>query len=122
MASPDVSASLDPEDLCHRIDAVELSTARLRAIELKLTNRVKLDIELSDLQIAFRELSAADLGEFEDQLETPLQRLEYRLGELELAVEDFRTNTRPRQAAPHVEDDGKTFADEVEAFRVLARC
>ena len=60
--------------------------------------------------------------EFEEELETPLQRLFYRLGELELAVEDFRTNPRPRVAAPHVDTDSGTFADEVAAFRILARC
>lgn len=120
--SPRPSASVDPEGLCRRVDELELSVARLEAIDLKITNRVPLDIELAGLLLAFDELQGADLGEFEDQLENPMQRLEYRLTELELAVEDFRTNRRPRRAASHVEDDAGTFSADVAAFRVLARC
>ena len=88
----------------------------------KLTNRVPLDIELAEVQLAFQELRGSDLGEFEEQLESPLQRLRYRLDELELAVEDFRTTRRPRRAAPHVEGDSETFANDLSAFRVLSRC
>jgi hypothetical protein len=121
-ASPTPMASIDPEGLCRRIGELELSVARLRGIELKLTNRQPLDIELDELRLAFREVRSADRGEFADELEDPFTRLEYRLGELELAVEDFRTNRRPRNAAPHVRKDAETFADELTAFRVLARC
>jgi hypothetical protein len=122
LPSAQPSASIDPESLCLRIDDLELSVARLRAIDLKLTNRVPLDIEVANVRLAFDELKGADLGEFEDELDRPLQRLDYRMTELELAVEDFRTNTRPRRATPHVQDDARTFADEVASFRVLARC
>jgi hypothetical protein len=121
-ASPAASASIDPEGLCRRIDELELSIARLRAIDLKLTNRVPLDIELAAAMLAFDALDEADLGEFSDQLEHPLQRLAYSLTEVELAVEDFRTNPRPRRAEPHVQEATRTFAEEVDAFRVLARC
>jgi hypothetical protein len=115
-------ASIDPEGLCQRIGDLELASARLQGVDLKLTNRVALDIALTDLELAFGELEDADLGQFENELETPFQRLRYRLGEVELAVEDFRTNTRPKRAAPHVQGDAATFADELAAFRVLARC
>ena len=112
----------DPESLCQRVGELELAVARLRGVELKLVNRTALDIEYDNVEMSFDVLAASDLGPFEDELEEPLQRLSYRLGELELAVEDFRTNSRPRRAAPHVEGDASTFADDVTAFRVLARC
>ncbi len=121
-ASPEAQASTDPESVCRRIDDVELGIARLRAVELKLTERVPLDIELGNLDVAFDDLDSVDLGDFRDQLQDPLRRLSYRLHDVELAVEDFRTNRRPRRAAPHVEDAARTFANEVAAFRVLARC
>ena len=63
-----------------------------------------------------------DLGDREDELERSLTRLGYRMGELELAVEDFRTNTRPKRAAPHVEEDTQKVADELAAFVILSRC
>ena len=109
-------------DLCLGIANVEQRLASLRAVELRLPNRVALDIELSKLEAAYAELHQADLGAFEEQLETPLQRLRYRLAELELAVEDFRTNTRPAHAVAHVEEDAETFAGELAAFSILARC
>ena len=92
----------------------------MRAVELRLPNRVALDIELGQLQVAVRELQDAELGPLEDDLETPLRRLGYRLGEVELAVEDFRTNARPQRAVPHVQRDAQTFADELAAFVLLA--
>ena len=122
LPSIDPMATLDPEGVCNRIDDLELALARLRGVELKLTNRTALDIAFDEMQLQFDELYTSDLGEFEDELETPVKRLFYRMGELELAVEDFRTNSRPRRAAPHVEDDAATFASDLGAFRVLARC
>jgi hypothetical protein len=117
MASGDVH-----DELCRRIGEVERSLTTLRAVELRLTNRVALDIELGQLQFAVGELEAAELGAFEDDLELPLRRLGYRLDEVELAVEDFRTNSRPQRAVPHVEGDSETFANELAAFVLLARC
>jgi hypothetical protein len=108
--------------LCQHVAAVEERLAALEAVELRLPNRVALDIELGKLQAAFGELRQADLGPFEEQLESPLQRLGYRLTELELAVEDFRTNSRPQQAVSHVETDALTFGEELAAFTILSRC
>ncbi len=108
--------------LCTQIGAVQSRTAALRAVELRLPNRVALDIELGKLQAAFVELAQADLGPFAEQLEGPLTRLGYRLAEVELAVEDFRTNSRPQRAVTHVETDARTFADELASFAILARC
>jgi hypothetical protein len=117
------AASLDAAGLlCARVGAVEERLAALRAVELRLPNRVALDIELAKLQAAFGELAAADLGSLEERLEDPLVRLGRRLAELELAVEDFRTNSRPQRAVPHVEGDAATLADELGAFAILARC
>jgi hypothetical protein len=108
--------------LCEQVGAVESRIAALRAVELRLPNRVALDIELGKLQAAFVELAQADLGPFAEQLEGPLTRLAYRLGEVELAVEDFRTNSRPQRAVTHVETDAQTFSEELAAFAILARC
>jgi hypothetical protein len=109
-------------DLCLSIEAVQERLAALQAVELRLPNRVALEIELGKLQAAFGELQQADLGPFADQLETPLTRLTYRLAEVELAVEDFRTNSRPQDAVEHVETDAGTLGDELAAFAILARC
>ncbi len=108
--------------LCEQVGAVESRIAALRAVELRLPNRVALDIELGKLQAAFVELAQADLGPFAERLEAPLTRLAYRLGEVELAVEDFRTNSRPQRAVTHVETDAQTFSEELAAFAILARC
>jgi hypothetical protein len=116
-ASGDIGA-----ELCRRIADVGSSLLSMRAVELRVPNRVALDIELGKLQVAVGELEDAELGPLEDELETPLTRLGYRLREVELAVEDFRTNSRPQRAAPHVEEDTQTFADELAAFTILSRC
>jgi hypothetical protein len=109
--------------ICEHVATVEERLAALEAVELRLPNRVALDIELGKLQAAFTELRQADmLGPFEEQLETALTRLGHRLEELELAVEDFRTNSRPQQAVDHVETDATTFGSELSAFAILARC
>lgn len=117
LGSGDVGA-----ELCRRVGEVEARLTSMRGVELRVPNRVALDIELGQLQVAVGELEEADLGAFEDELETPRTRLGYRLREVELAVEDFRTNTRPQRAVPHVEKDTQTFADELAAFTILARC
>jgi hypothetical protein len=117
------STGVDGVTLCQHVATVEERLAALETVELRLPNRVALDIELGKLQAAFLELRQADLvGPFEDQLETALTRLGHRLEELELAVEDFRTNSRPQQAVAHVETDALTFDSELGAFAILARC
>jgi hypothetical protein len=118
---PEMMENLD-EDLCANVDALGASVAGLIAVELRLPNRVALDIELGKVQSAYSEVRQADIGELKQQLEDPLTRLGYTLGELELAVEDFRTNSRPRRAAPHVEEDSAKFSDALSAFTILARC
>jgi hypothetical protein len=110
------------DDLCLHVTEVGQRLASLRAVELRLPNRVALDIELDKLQAAYVELQRVDFGDAKDRLAGSLKRLGYRLGELELAVEDFRTNTRPRRAAPHVEEDAQKVADELAAFVILSRC
>ena len=115
---------MDPEgELCLRVADVEERLAALRAVELQLPNRVALDIELDKLMVRLRRAEEQRLRRLrEDDLEGSLTRLGYRLGELELAVEDFRTNSRPRRAAPHVEEDAQKVADEMGAFVILSRC
>jgi hypothetical protein len=122
-ATPEPLASADPDaELCLRVADIEMRLVSLRAVELRLPNRVALDIELDKLEAAYNELRGFDFGASEDRLAGSLKRLGYRLGELELAVEDFRTNPRPRRAVPHVEEDAQAFADELAAFAILSRC
>jgi hypothetical protein len=102
--------------------ALQGRVAGLRAVELTITDRLSLDIELSKVQSAFAALEQVDLRALDRTLEDPLRRLGYRLDELELAVEDFRTTSRMREAARHVEGDSEVFADEVAAFAIRARC
>ena len=111
--------SVDP---CEHVARVEEAMSVLTAVELKLPNRVALDIELGKVMAAHSELRQSDLGQLEEQLEDPLTRLGYRMGELELAVEDFRTNPRPKRAAPHVKEDVEGVFDALAAFALLARC
>lgn len=110
------------DDLCLHVLEVQQRLDALRAVELRLPNRVALEVELDKLQAAYIELENIDFGASEERLAGSLKRLGYRLGELELAVEDFRTNSRPQRAAPHVEEDAQKVADELAAFDILSRC
>lgn len=121
--SPTPEPRAEPEgELCQRVSKIEARLASLQAVELKLLNRTTLEVELDKLMAAFEELDRTDLGDREDQLEPSMTRLDYRLAELGLAVEDFRTNSRPRRAAPHVEEDTGKVADELAAYVILSRC
>lgn len=123
LRTPRPMGSADPRAvLCQRVTDTNARLTALRAIELRLPNRVALEIELDKLQAAYGELRDTDLGEDEERLEGSLTRLGRRLGELELAVEDFRTNPRPRRAVPHVEEDAQKVADELDALTLLTRC
>jgi len=117
-----VSRAAPDDDLCLHVLEVEQRLDALRAVELRLPNRVALEVELDKLEAAYVELENLDLGDSEERLAGSLKRLGYRLGELELAVEDFRTNSRPQRAAPHVEEDAQKVADELAAFDILSRC
>lgn len=121
--SPTALETMDPEgELCLRVGELEQRLATLRSVPLTLPNRTSLEIELDKLQAAYGELERVELGEREDELEGSLARLGYRMGELELAVEDFQTNSRPRRAAPHVEEDSQKVENEMNAFVILSRC
>ncbi len=109
-------------ELCLRVSGVEQRLAGLRAVELRLPNRVALSIEFDKLQAAYVELERADSGEAAERLGESLKRLGYRIDELQLAVEDFRTNSRPRRAVSNVEGDAQKVADELAAFAILSRC
>ena len=109
-------------DPCLYVAATESQLEVMRSVELRLPNRDELDIELGSLQAAVDELTTADFGTLTPQVEEPLTDLGYRLIELELAVEDFRTNPRLRPAAAHVEEDAQSFADALAGLALLARC
>jgi hypothetical protein len=121
--SPSPRPTVDPEgELCLIVSEVELRLATVQSVELTFPNQTSLEIELDKLMAAHEELERTDLGDREAEMEDSLTRLGYRMGELDLAVEDFRTNSRPRRAAPHVEEDARKVANELAAFVVLSRC
>jgi hypothetical protein len=121
--SPSTIPTMDPEDeLCLHVGEMGLRLGTLQAVELTLPNRTSLEIEYEKLRAAFEELDRVELGEREGELSDSLTRLGYRVGELKLAVEDFRTNTKPRRAVPHVEEDSQKVSDELNAFVILSRC
>ena len=93
-----------------------------RAGSLTLPNKTSLEIEFEKVRASFEEIERTDLGEREDVLEGSLMRLRHRMGELKLAVEDFQTNSKPRRAAPHVEEDTQKVEDELNALVILSGC
>lgn len=107
---------------CQSVQGMQQRVDDLRGVQLRVENRVTLDIELAKVQSAFAELERAGLGPLQPQLEDPLERLGYRLIDLEIAVEDFRTNRRVRPAAAHVETDATAMEEAVAGFAILARC
>lgn len=122
-ATPSALPTLDPEgELCSRVDELEGRLETLQAVPLTLPNRTSLEIEFEKVRASLGEIERTDLGEREDELEDSLTRLGYRMGELKLAVEDFQTNSRPRRAAPHVEQDTQKVLDELNAFVILSGC
>ncbi|MEX1296014.1 MAG: hypothetical protein AB1Z67_07570 [Candidatus Limnocylindrales bacterium] len=122
-ASPSALPTIDPEsELCGRVDEMEVRLDTLQAVPLTLPNRTSLEIEFEKVRASFLEIEGTDLGEREDELEDSLKRLGYRVGELKLAVEDFQTNSKPRRAAPHVEEDTGKVLDELDAFDILSGC
>jgi hypothetical protein len=127
--TPTIVPTIDPArasdpgaELCSRVAELDRRITTLRAIELRLQDRVALAIELDMVLASYGGLLEIDLGDAEERLEGSLRRLGYRLDELELAVEDFRTNPRPRRAAPHVQEDAGKVAEELDAFTLLSRC
>lgn len=122
-ASPSELPTIDPEgELCSRTNEMDERLGTLEAVPLSLPNRTSLEIEYEKLRASYEEIERADLGEREDELEGSLTRLGYRMGELKLAVEDFQTHSRPRRAAPHVEEDTRKVVDELRAFIILSGC
>ncbi len=122
-ASPSVIPTIDPQgEICQRVGDMQARLVGLQGVELTLPNRTSLEIELDKLQAAHTELERTEMGDRRDELEDSLTRLGYRMGELKLAVEDFRTNPKPRRAVPHVEEDTQKVVDELNAFVVLSGC
>jgi hypothetical protein len=118
-----VGPSTDPTaKLCEGIAAVGSRLSVLAALELRPTARVTLDIELSRVQVSFSELREDALDARELELDDTVRRLGYRLDDLALAVEDFRTTSRPRDAARHVATDAAAFADALAGFELQTGC
>jgi hypothetical protein len=118
-----IAASVGPSvELCERIEIVQSRLTALSALELRPTARVTLDIELSRVQAGFSDMRQDALDARDLDLDDSLRRLDYRLDDLALAVEDFRTTSRPREAASHVEEEAVVFADALAGFHVEAGC
>jgi hypothetical protein len=120
-SSPDPSTGPPPE-LCDRIGTVQSRLSELAALELRPTARVTLDIELSRVQAAFSDMRQDVLDARGLDLDEALRRLGYRVDDLTLAVEDFRTNSRPRDAADHVAEEAVLLGDALAGFLLLAGC
>jgi hypothetical protein len=115
--------SRDPTaNLCEGLAEVQSRLSVLAALELRPTARVTLDIELSRVQVSFSELRQDALDARDLELEDTIRRLGYRLDDLALAVEDFRTSSRPRDAARHVATDAAAFADALAGFELQTGC
>jgi hypothetical protein len=122
-ASPSAFPTNDPEgELCSRVEEMESRLGTMQAVPLTLPNRTSLEIEFQKVRASFEEIERTDLGAREQELEDSLKRLGYRMGELKLAVEDFKTNSKPRRAVPHVEQDTGKVLDELNAFVILSGC
>lgn len=122
-ASPSALPTIDPEgELCSRVDEMDARLGTMQAVPLTLPNRTSLEIEFEKVRASLEEIERTDLGEREEELEDTLKRLGYRIGELKLAVEDFQTNSKPRRAAPHVEEDMGKVIDELNTFIILSGC
>jgi hypothetical protein len=124
-----VTASMSPDpstgpsaELCERIGTVQTRLAELAALELRPTARVTLDIELSRVQAAFSDMRQDVLDASGLDVDEALRRVGYRLDDLTLAVEDFRTTSRPREAANHVAEEATLFGDALAGFFLLAGC
>ena len=115
--SPDTAAVL-----CENIRLVQAGLARVQAVELRPTAKTSLDIEFGRVDSAFSQLRQTDLGDARLTLTSPRRRLHYRVEDLRLAVEDFRTTSRPREAAAHVEQESEILADALAGFSLLAGC
>ena len=108
--------------LCDRIGTVQARLSELAALELRPTARVTLDIELSRVQAAFSDMRQGVLDSRGLDLDEALRRLGYRLDDLTLAVEDFRTTSRPREGANHVAEEAILLGDALAGFLLLAGC
>jgi hypothetical protein len=109
-------------EVCGHFANVRTRLAGLAALELRPTARTTLDIELSRVQVAFADLREDVLAAPDLDADEPLRVLGYRLDDLALAVEDFRTSPRPRVAADHVAEEVVIFGDALAGFELLLGC
>ena len=115
--------SLGPSvELCDRIETVQSRLADLSALELRPTARVTLDIELSRVEAAFSDMRQDALDARDLDLTDSIRFLGYRIDDLALAVEDFRTTSRPRDAVSHVTEEAGVFADALAGFHLQVGC
>ena len=115
--------SSDPTaTLCQQVETVQSRLAELAALELRPTAKVTLDIDLSRVQAGFSDMRQDILEARGLDLGDSVRRLGYRLDDLALAVEDFRTTSRWRDAVKHVEAEAAAFADALAGFHLQAGC
>ncbi len=109
-------------ELCAQFGTVRTRLAALAALELRPTARTTLDIELSRVEVAYSDLRTDVLDAPDLDVDEALRLLGYRLDDLALAVEDFRTSPRPRLAADHVAEEAVVFGDALAGFELLVGC
>jgi hypothetical protein len=109
-------------ELCEGFETVRMRLGTLAALELRPTAKVTLDIELSRVQVAFSDLRDEIQAARDLDVDEPLRLLGYRLDDLALAVEDFKTTPRPRVAANHVAEETVVFGDALAGFELLVGC
>jgi hypothetical protein len=108
--------------LCRRATELRAELRELSNVPLRIANRELLTEEWDEVMAAHLDLAEADAGAFEDALEGPMRELRYRLRDLELAVEDFRTTPNPSKAARHVQDEVAAFGSAITLVETTLDC
>jgi hypothetical protein len=120
------AASAEPYELvatlCRRAAELRSQLSELSGVPLRAGNRDRLDEEWDEVAAAHLNLSEADPGPLAEGLEVPLRELGYRLLDLELAVEDFRTTPNPSRAAAHVKAEVAAFGEAISEVESSAGC
>jgi hypothetical protein len=109
-------------DFCVRVGDMRRELADVLAVPRRVANRPRLDDELGELEAAHSSLLRADRGPARDTLELPMRELRYRVLDMRLAVEDFRTTSRPPLAAEHIERQGRALGAALDRLERVAEC
>lgn len=111
-----------PAGFCGLLGDVRIELTELLAVPRRVANRRVLDEALTELDAAFDNFRQAERGSEDDALERPMRQAGYQMVDVILSIEDYRTTTRPAEAADHIERAGTAFMTALEEVAVLARC